>query len=79
MVLFALAEGIDIGNLVINKREFWQNLQHFNIGAGVGTLGSSGAGNQRSFLSLCQRVASVATLVDKSKYRHQGQRCRQQV
>jgi len=32
--------------------------------AGFGTLGSSGAGNQHYFPSLCQRMESMATLVN---------------
>jgi len=46
MVFFALTEDMDSGNLAFNKRNFLQGLQDFNTGAGVGTLGSSGAGNQ---------------------------------
>jgi len=62
MIFIALTEDIDSGNLAFNKRKFWQGLQDFNTGAGVGTLGSSGAGNQRYFPSLRQRMASMATL-----------------
>jgi len=46
MVFFVLTEDMDSGNLAFNKRNFWQGLQDFNTGAGVGTLGSSGAGNR---------------------------------
>jgi len=79
MVFLALTEDIDSGNSAFIKRNFLKGLQDFNTGAGVGTLGLSGAGNQRYFPSLCQRMASMATLVNKSKYQQQGRLCRQQV